>query len=397
MSTFVCPAGRRCAVVTVVVVVTVMGGFAVTPAGAMFMRPDLVDIPVDRLAENLAKLAEENPKDAQARYNLARLHAMAFALKTDATRVWRGQEKRGVWFGHTPKTVPFTNTPTDDPEKLKIAEDHLAKAIAQYGKAVELAPDFLAAQLGHAWCVEQAGKKQEAVDLYRKLITRAWEREGKAQFGGLGGHFITSEAADYLIPLLDADADADEIATLRERSEGLRRLPRPVTPIAIPLSGSLGADDIMDRSSAVLFDADGSGELKQWTWIRSNAGWLVHDPRGRSQITSALQMFGNVTFWLHWDNGYQALAALDNNGDGILRGKELSGLAIWRDSNGNGVSEPGEVLPLADWGIVGLSCKAEDPESGADVAAFSQTGVHFADGSTRPSYDVILKTTRPRR
>jgi hypothetical protein len=108
-------------------------------------------------------------------------------------------------------------------------------------------------------------------------------------------------------------------------------------------------------------------------------------------------MFGNVTFWLHWDNGYQALAALDDNGDRVLVGEELAGLAVWRDANANGVSEPSEVKPLADWRIVGLSCEYEDHRSEADVAAFSCAGVHFANGATRPSYDVILKTVHPGR
>jgi hypothetical protein len=59
---------------------------------------------------------------------------------------------------------------------------------------------------------------------------------------------------------------------------------------------------------------------------------------------------------LFWSNGYEALRALDDNGDGELRGAELRKLAIWRDRNQNGVSEKGEVSPLTAHGIAALSC-----------------------------------------
>ena len=50
-----------------------------------------------------------------------------------------------------------------------------------------------------------------------------------------------------------------------------------------------------------------------------------------------LQLFGSVTWWLFWEDGYAPLAALDDNHDGRLEGAELKGIAIWFDRNGNGV------------------------------------------------------------
>ena len=77
-------------------------------------------------------------------------------------------------------------------------------------------------------------------------------------------------------------------------------------------------------------------------------------------ITSALQWFGNVTFWLFWSNGYEPMRALDDNADGELSGAELRHLAIWHDRNRDGVSDAGEVRPLAAHGIVALSCRYVD-------------------------------------
>ena len=102
-------------------------------------------------------------------------------------------------------------------------------------------------------------------------------------------------------------------------------------------------------------------------------------------------MFGSVTFWLFWDNGYQAMRALDDDGDGRLAGQELAGLAIWQDRNGNGAAEPGEVKSLASWGIASLSCAYEWDDTNPDSIAFSTAGVMFVDGTTRPTDDIVLQ------
>ncbi len=55
-----------------------------------------------------------------------------------------------------------------------------------------------------------------------------------------------------------------------------------------------------------------------------------------------------------WDNGYLALGALDDDGDGRLAGVELRGLSLWRDANRDDASGDGEVLPVAAYDIVAL-------------------------------------------
>jgi hypothetical protein len=63
-------------------------------------------------------------------------------------------------------------------------------------------------------------------------------------------------------------------------------------------------------------------------------------------IESGRQLFGSVTWWMFWRDGYQAPAALDDDGNGWLEGNELAGIAIWRDLNGNGVCDPSEIISL---------------------------------------------------
>jgi hypothetical protein len=358
---------------------------------ALFIKPQLEEVPIAKLLENLEKLTTKEPKDAKLRFNLARAYAMAYASKVEKVQIWTGKEQQGIWFGYTPKNVPFTPKMTDDEAKNKQAQADLRKAIDRYRETVELDPQLLAAKLGLAWCLDQAKQKDDAIKAYREVLTEGWRKEKDLKGLPLGGNTITAEAAGYLIPLLDPQKDKNEIDELNERVAKLKKLPRPVTPIVIPLRDGLTAHDLVDVKARVRFDADGSGLTEEWNWFTKDAGILVYDPHKRGKITSALQWFGNVTFWMFWDNGYEALRALDDNGDGVLSGKELEGLAVWIDANGNGICEPGEVKTLAELGIVAVSCRYEFDTSHPDRIAFSRAGVAFADGRTRPTFDVILR------
>jgi len=353
---------------------------------------EVQQVPVERLVTNLERAVKKNPRDVQALVNLARVHGMAYALKTDTAPVQKGHEDRGPWFGYEPKLVPFSTVKeTEDTAKRTAARAHLAKAVERFKEAVALGPDNLRARLGYAWTLEQSDEKKKAVQEYRALIEAAWKKEKDLKELDFGGHTVVAEAADYLLPLLDKEKDKEEIVTLTERAAQLRKLPRPVTPIAVPLRDGLGARDIENKNAAVAFDADGSGLKRKWTWIRNDAGWLVYAPKGGHDVTSGLQLFGNVTFWLFWETGYDALASLDDNADSVLTGYELKGLAIWHDANGNGVCEPDEVKPLAEYGIVAVSCRFERDLNHPDCIAYSPKGVTFSDGKTRPTFDIILK------
>jgi tetratricopeptide (TPR) repeat protein len=360
------------------------------PARAEYAPAQLATVPVARLVENLQKILDKNPKDVQTRFNLARVHAMAYALKADTAQVRKGREHAGAWFGYEPRPVPFVVKPTSDAGKQDAARKHLEKAIRLYEEVIKQRPDDLIAQLGHAWCVEQRGNKAEAIKEYRKLAETAWAKEKDLKSARIGWHSITAETARYLIPLLDKEKDKEEIKTLKARAARANRVPRPVTPLAVPLRSGLRARDLLDPSARVAFDLDGLGLPQTWTWLSKDAAWLVLDPQRTGRVTSGLQLFGGVTYWCFWGTGYDALAALDDDGDGVLRGRELDGLALWHDANGNGVCDPGEVRPLAAYGIVALSCRCERVKD-RDCIALSRGGVVFADGSKRNTYDVLLR------
>ena len=373
---------RRAAVLLAFGLVTMASVWAIS------VVREIRKVPVPRLAENIERQLAEKPDNVELHLNLARLYAMAYALKvTEYDGVVVGPERLEAWFGSFPGTMPGPTRPAPSREHQERGQADLARAVKKYSEVVSLAPKNFIARLGHAWTLDQSGDKTGAIAEYRKAVELAWPIDRKQS--GFFNDPATAEAASRLLDLLDPATDAREIESLRQKLAEIEKKGRMITPISIPL---LPADRApLDLSARVLFDADGSGIRRRWTWIEKDAGWLVYDADGTGEVTSALDWFGSVTFWLFWSNGYEALRALDDNGDGELRGAELRNLAIWRDGNQNGVSEKGEVSPLAAHGIAALSC-AYQPGDGVDVAAYSALGVVLGDGTTRPSYDVILRS-----
>ena len=364
------------------------------PAKGMYRQPELKDLPLERLLTNLTERAKAEPANGEILHQLARTHAMAYASKledVDPVKTysgWGGEQAEQLWFGFQPPHVPYSRlVKAGDDKGAEIAKAHLALAIETYGKALAAKPTDTTIKLGLAWCQDQSGESATAIKLYREVAASAWETEIK-QGGGLG-NFVYVETVGYLLPLLDPAKDAAEIALINERKEKLLALPRAVTPLVIPVGQHDDLPALVNPAASVRFDLDGSGRQLDWPWITNSAAWLVFDPQHSGKITSSIQMFGSRSFLLFCRDGYEALALLDNNRDGVLSGPELDGLALWRDGNSDGLSDPGEVRPIESYGIVSLSTRGQVHQSGIP---FCPTGVTYQDGTIRPTYDLILES-----
>ncbi|MBI3926646.1 MAG: hypothetical protein HY319_13980 [Armatimonadetes bacterium] len=99
-----------------------------------------------------------------------------------------------------------------------------------------------------------------------------------------------------------------------------------------------------------------------------------------------LQMLEGSAFWIVWDNGCEALSALDEGLDGRLQGRELDHLFLWKDKDSGGRSQRDERLGLEELGILELSCRYRVHERGFP---YNPAGVRYRDGRTGPSYDWV--------
>ena len=163
--------------------------------------------------------------------------------------------------------------------------------------------------------------------------------------------------------------------------------PKWVTPIVVPVGADVPSL-MVDSNSQVSFDLLGNGLSGKRGWITSQAAFLVWDPKGQGKITSGQQLFGTGTFWMFFGNGFAAMSYLDDNRDGWLSGRELAGLSLWQDADGDGVSNLREVRPVSEWGIMALRCGGERESA---IGYSVDRGVVWNDGRVTGLYDWVTK------
>jgi hypothetical protein len=383
------------------------------PATAMFVFPP--EAPVDRLAQNVAAYVKDHPDDAMGYYTLGRIHHLAFALKQDKLRA---TERSGKL-----PTVPAmfnSGSPAKDSQLSDAAlAEHARAAVENYTTALTKDradnPLFhlgLASVLESAWgsTIELApipGYKadkevkdwkpiylNESIRHYLKAYDGAVDKDLKVEYMPLAGisSLVSYEAGTHYVGLADkpdvekdlagrADEVKASVAKLRAKPHGA------VTPIVFSLSADRSSlADLLDAEHTVTFDLDGSGRGQSWPWVKPATTILVWDPTGTGKIESGRQLFGSVTWWIFWRDGYAALDALDDDRDGQLSGAELRGLAAWTDRNGNGVADPGEVVSLESLGVESIAVRAtgHDGESPCNRA-----GLRMKDGRTLATFDWV--------
>ena len=370
-----------------------------TCVNGMFARIETEEVPIARVLQNLQKRLATNTNNVEILYHLARVHSMAYSTNLAVVHLAKRNDNPVFGWPGGSGVPAGVYSPTNGQGKI-FGKQHLTNAIAFYERAAKLIliskkdDDrwlVLPVHLGYAWCLDQAGRRGEAVNAYRNALQLSWRTEVDTRRHLGPGVCYSEEIIGYLLKLLEPKSDAKEISQLKSKLKTLQNMPRAITPILVPLASNLAFDQLVNSTGNVSFDLDGSGFRRQWGWITTKAAWLVFDKHGSGRITSGLQMFGNVTFWIFWRNGYDALSALDDDGDGVLSGNELRGLAFWQDKNGNGVSDPGEVQPLGEFAVAAIECVGRSHSSGI---TYNPQGIVFRDGTTRPTYDWIVPSAK---
>ncbi len=151
--------------------------------------------------------------------------------------------------------------------------------------------------------------------------------------------------------------------------------------MATPISLVWSDDYTRLPSTMVSFKLNPYSSKSTWLWRGSESlPLLVFDPEHTGSITSAKQLFGSWAFGgkhsssdeqtpgTPWKDGYEALATMDKDGDGKVAGVELDKLALWFDTNRDGVSQQGEVKRFSVVSVSALFYKTDKSEAGALIA-----------------------------
>ena len=289
---------------------------------------------------------------------------------------------------------------------------HAAEAMTNFNKAIQLDPDNGLYYLGLASLLEQYGdflrqKNSEDVpeefrslflwrarELYYCSYELAIRNDLKHKYRPLAGlrSLVGYEAGRAYMRLLAADRSASEAekrnsAAVQENLKKLEALQiRVITPIIFSLQAHSSLAELLAEDTRVRFDLDGDDVVELRPWVRPTTGILVWDPRRTGLITSGRQMFGSVTWWLFFADGYQALDVLDDDRDGTLAGPELAGISVWFDRDSDGISDTAEVLPIEQLAVVSVATKSCGHDNGSPM---NEQGLELADGRTVATYDWI--------
>ena len=135
--------------------------------------------------------------------------------------------------------------------------------------------------------------------------------------------------------------------------------PVRVDPLIFDLDGDGIKTTSLDQSRTY-FDLDNNGFAERTAWVDASDGLLVLDRNNDGQITSGQELFGDQTLLANGvraTSGFEALKEFDSNRDGRIDAKDevYSKLKIWRDLNGDGISQAEELKGLSDYNIASIS------------------------------------------
>jgi Ca2+-binding RTX toxin-like protein len=160
-------------------------------------------------------------------------------------------------------------------------------------------------------------------------------------------------------------------------------------PLILDLDGD-GYDLVRRGVGQTYFDFDGDGFAERAAWVGSDDGLLARDVNANGKIDDISELFGNANV-----SGFTALAALDSNSDGVINASDASyaDLRVWRDLDGDAVTDAGELQTLDQAGIASISLTNAAPTV-ANVrgnAVRAEGAFTRANGSTSKIGDVLLE------
>ena len=131
---------------------------------------------------------------------------------------------------------------------------------------------------------------------------------------------------------------------------------RPIDPIILDLNRN-GVELISVTASNARFDMDADGFAERTAWVAPGDAFLIHDRNRDGIVNDISEFFGSAGI-----DGFAELEGYDTNRDGMIASDEpiWNQLKLWRDLNGDGNTDPGELIALTDAGITELSVRTAE-------------------------------------
>ena len=162
-----------------------------------------------------------------------------------------------------------------------------------------------------------------------------------------------------------------------------------VDPVVIDLNGNNIVMKSIDEGSN--FDLNNDGFAEKTEWIENEDGFLVRDLNNNGKIDNGSELIGDNQLLSNGElskNGLEVLWDMDENKDGYLDSNDsaFSELKIWRDLNGNGKTDKGELVSLSDLNIKRIKLN-KDINNDIEIGS-----IEMNDGSERLMTDLFFTT-----
>ena len=244
------------------------------------------------------------------------------------------------------------------------------------------------------------GYEKEFVDF--KIMKKAseWSSRVSAIRTGLGWvNNIISKDADNCDKDSDWNIKGSINPDVRSIWNNLYRYAaiRQHDPLTLDLDGD-GIETVASNGhKGALFDHDKNGIRFATGWVSKDDGFLVYDRNGDGVVNNGGELFGDNTLLKNGEratNGYQALADLDDNGDGKVDAADsaFAHLRVWRDLNQDGISQEGELLTLDEAKVkaLNLANKNTDRDLGNGNSLAEEGTYTDSDGNEKQMGDLNL-------
>lgn len=165
------------------------------------------------------------------------------------------------------------------------------------------------------------------------------------------------------------------------------------SPIILDLDGN-GVTTLSAAESNARYDMDGDGLADDTSWMGTGEGLLFLDRNGDGKLTDAGE-FSFVNDVPGATSDLVGLRAFDSNKDGILSSADakFADFRIWRDRDGDGVAEDGEIFTLTGASVRSLNLTGTAVNGTSelgDVVVINKGSYTRTDGVVRDYIDAAL-------